>query len=75
MSDNYPPDQGARWTAEYMANEYRNEAANVKLQYRELKKLINELIDAIPQDRILWHQDVGDLIEKLKKKMEDDDVR
>jgi len=64
-----------RHTAEYMAKEYKNEAANVKLQYRELRKLINELIDAIPQDRILWHQDVNDLIEKLKKKMEKDNVR
>ena len=64
-----------RHTAEYMAKEYKNEDANVKLQYRELRKLINELIDAIPQDRILWHQDVNDLIEKLKKKMEKDNVR
>ena len=38
-----------RHTAEYMAKEYKNEAANVKLQYRELRKLINELIDAIPR--------------------------
>ena len=35
MNDNYPPDQGARWTAEYMANEYKNEAANVKYKYRQ----------------------------------------
>ena len=33
MNDNYPPDQGARWTAEYMANEYRNDAANMKYKY------------------------------------------
>ena len=64
-----------RYTAEYMANEYKNEAANVKLQYRQLRDLINELIDAIPKDRILWHQDVNDLISKVKQKMEDDDVR
>ena len=64
-----------RYTAEYMANEYKNEAANVKLQYRQLRDLINELIDAIPKDRILWHQDVNDLIRKVKQKMEDDDVR
>ena len=75
MNDNYPPDQGARWTAEYMANEYKNEAANVKYKYRQLRELINELIDAIPKDRILWHQDVNDLIDKVKQKMEDDDVR
>lgn len=64
-----------RYTAEYMANEYKNEAANVKLQYRQLRELINELINAIPKDRILWHQDVNDLIDKVKQKMEDDDVR
>tara|TARA_B100000965_G_scaffold406745_1_gene447854 strand:- start:680 stop:910 length:231 start_codon:yes stop_codon:yes gene_type:complete len=64
-----------RYTAEYMANEYKNEAANVKLQYSQLRELINELIDAIPKDRILWHQDVNDLIDKVKQKMEDDDVR
>jgi hypothetical protein len=33
------------------------------------------LIDAIPKDRILWHQDVNDLIDKVKQKMEDDNVR
>jgi len=65
----------ARYTAEYMANEYRNEAANVKYKYKELRNLIIELIDAIPKDRILWHQDVNDLIEKVKQKMENDDVR
>ena len=65
----------ARYTAEYMANEYRNEAANVKYKYKELRNLITELIDAIPKDRILWHQDVNDLIEKVKQKMEEDDVR
>jgi broad-specificity NMP kinase len=64
-----------RHTAEYMANEYKNEAANVKLQYSQLREMINELIDAIPKDRILWHQDVNDLIDKLKQKMEDDNVR
>ena len=64
-----------RYTAEYMANEYKNEAGNVKLQYSQLRELINELIDAIPKDRILWHQDVNDLIDKVKQKMEDDDVR
>ncbi len=64
-----------RYTAEYMANEYKNEAANVKLQYSQLRELINELIDAIPKDRILWHQDVNDLIDKVKQKMEDDNVR
>ena len=37
-----------RHTAEYMAKEYKNEAANVKLQYRELRKY-HELIDAIPR--------------------------
>ena len=29
-----------RYTAEYMANEYKNEAANVKLQYSQLRELI-----------------------------------
>ena len=43
MSDNYPPDQGARWTAEYMANEYRNEAANMKYKYNQLKKTVKKL--------------------------------
>tara|TARA_Y100000590_G_scaffold454311_1_gene600886 strand:- start:3350 stop:3568 length:219 start_codon:yes stop_codon:yes gene_type:complete len=64
-----------RYTAEYMANEYRNEAADVKYKYKELRNLVVELIDAIPEDRILWHQDVNDLITKVKQKMENDDVR
>ena len=27
-----------RYTAEYMANEYKNESANMKYRYNELKK-------------------------------------
>ena len=75
MSDNYPPDQGARWTAEYMANEYRNEAANMKYKDNQLKKTVKKLIQAIPQDRILWHQDIKDLVDEVEEQMENHDVR
>ena len=64
-----------RYTAEYMANEYKNESANIKHKYNSLKKTVKELIKAIPQDRILWHQDVKELVDKVEEQMEDDDVR
>jgi len=41
-----------RYTAEYMANEYKNESASIKYKYNELKKTVQKLIEAIPQDRI-----------------------
>jgi 16S rRNA C967 or C1407 C5-methylase (RsmB/RsmF family) len=64
-----------RYTAEYMANEYKNESANMKYKYNELKKTVKELIKAIPQDRILWQQDVKELVDKVEEQMEEDDVR
>jgi len=65
----------ARYTAEYMANEYRNDAANLKYKYNQLKKTVKKLIQAIPQDRILWQQDVKDLVDEVEKQMEKHDVR
>ena len=64
-----------RHTAEYMANEYKNESANIKHKYNELKKTIKKLLEAIPQDRILWQQDVKDLVDEVEKQMEKHDVR
>ena len=65
----------ARYTAEYMANEYKNDSANMKYKYKKLKKTVKELIKAIPQDRILWQQDVKELVDKVEEQMEKDDVR
>ena len=33
----------ARYTAEYMANEYKNDSANMKYKYNKLKKTVKEL--------------------------------
>lgn len=65
----------ARYTAEYMANEYKNEAGNLKYKYNELKKTVKKLIEAIPQDRILWQQDVKDLVQEVEEQMEKHNVR
>ena len=65
----------ARYTAEYMANEYKNESANMKYKYNQLKKTVKKLIEAIPQDRILWQQDVKDLVQEVEEQMENHDVR
>ena len=72
MNDDH---MAARYTAEYMANEYRNDSANMKLKYNELKKTVKKLIQAIPQDRILWQQDVKDLVQEVEEQMEKHDVR
>lgn len=72
MNDDH---MAARYTAEYMANEYKNDSANMKLKYNELKKTVKKLIEAIPQDRILWQQDVKDLVQEVEEQMEKHDVR
>ena len=72
MNDDH---MAARYTAEYMANEYKNDSANMKLKYNELKKTVKKLIQAIPQERILWQQDVKDLVQEVKEQMEKHDVR
>ena len=64
-----------RYTAEYMANEYKNDASNIKHKYNELKKIVKKLIEAIPQGRILWQQDVKDLVQEVEEQMERHDVR
>ena len=58
-----------------MANEYKNESANMKYKYNQLKKTVKKLIEAIPQDRILWQQDVKDLVQEVEEQMENHDVR
>ena len=72
MNDDH---MAARYTAEYMANEYKNDSANMKLKYNELKKTVKKLIQAIPQDRILWQQDVKDLVQEVEEQMEKHNVR
>jgi len=72
MNDDH---MAARYTAEYMANEYKNESANMKYKYNQLKKTVKKLIEAIPQDRILWQQDVKDLVQEVEEQMENHDVR
>ena len=72
MNDDH---MAARYTAEYMANEYKNESANMKYKYNQLKKTVKKLIEAIPQDRILWQQDVKDLVKEVEEQMENHDVR
>ena len=72
MNDDH---MAARYTAEYMANEYKNESANMKYKYNQLKKTVKKLIEAIPQDRILWQQDVKDLVQEVEEQTEKHDVR
>ena len=72
MNDDH---MAARYTAEYMANAYKNESANMKYKYNQLKKTVKKLIEAIPQDRILWQQDVKDLVQEVEEQMENHDVR
>jgi len=76
MSEDWQNKQAQmRYTAEYMANEYKNESANMKYKYNELKKTVQKLIEAIPQDRILWQQDVKDLVQQVEEQMEKHNVR
>lgn len=76
MSEDWQNKQAQmRYTAEYMANEYKNESTNMKYKYNELKKTVKKLIEAIPQDRILWQQDVKDLVQQVEEQMEKHNVR
>ena len=72
MNDDH---MAARYTAEFIAYEYKNESANMKYKYNQLKKTVKKLIEAIPQDRILWQQDVKDLVQEVEEQMENHDVR
>ena len=50
MSDNWQNKEAQmRYTAEYMANEYKNDPANMKLKYNPPKKTVKKLIEAIPR--------------------------
>ena len=62
MSDN-----AARYTAEYMANEYRNEASGWTYKYEELKEDVKKLISLMPTDRILWVPDIKEQVTKIEK--------
>ena len=65
----------ARYTAEYMANEYRNEASAWKYKYEKLAEQITNFLSALPRDRIIWYPDIEELAMKLLKQMEKDHGR
>ena len=53
MSDNW-----RQYTAEYMANEYRNDAASWKSKYEKVTIAIRDLISSMPKEQIVWYPDV-----------------
>tara|TARA_Y100000591_G_C21737547_1_gene647474 strand:- start:842 stop:1054 length:213 start_codon:yes stop_codon:yes gene_type:complete len=70
MSDNW-----RQYTAEYMANEYRNDAASWKSKYEKVKVAIRDLINSMPKEQIVWYPDVQKKVDKIEEILEKDNNR
>ena len=70
MSDNW-----RQYTAEYMANEYRNDAASWKNKYEKVTIAIRDLINSMPREQIVWYPDVQKKVDKIEKILEKDNNR
>jgi len=65
----------ARYTAEYMANEYKRDASEWKFKYENLSKLVTSFLNVLPKDRILWYPDISERAKNIIKQMEKDNGR
>tara|TARA_B000000557_G_scaffold160292_1_gene129988 strand:+ start:112 stop:324 length:213 start_codon:yes stop_codon:yes gene_type:complete len=70
MSDNW-----RQYTAEYMANEYRNDAATWKSKYEKVTIAIRDLISSMPKEQIVWYPDVQKKVDKIEEILEKDNNR
>ena len=70
MSDNW-----RQYTAEYMANEYRNDAASWKIKYENVKVAIRDFINSMPKEQIVWYPDVQKQVDKIEKILDKDNNR
>ncbi len=64
-----------RYTAEYMANEYKNEAASWKWKFNRLADALDDLVKVMPKEQIVWYPDVDEQVRKLEKLIEEERKR
>ncbi len=64
-----------RYTAEYMANEYKNEAASWKWKFNRLADALDDLVKVMPKEQIDWYPDVDEQVRKLEKLIEEERKR
>ncbi len=64
-----------RYTAEYMANEYKNEASSWKWKFNRLADALDELVKVMPKEQIVWYPDVDEQVKKLEKLIEEERKR
>jgi hypothetical protein len=69
MNDDH---MAARYTAEYMANEYKNEAANWKWKFNKFIDALDDLIKTMPKEQIVWYPDVDEKVKQLEKLIEEE---
>jgi hypothetical protein len=60
-----------RYTAEYMANEYKNEAASWKWKFNRLADALDDLVKVMPKEQIVWYPDVDEKVKELEKLIEE----
>ena len=64
-----------RYTAQYMANEYKNEAASWKWKFNRLADALDDLVKVMPKEQIVWYPDVDEQVKKLEKLIEEERKR
>jgi hypothetical protein len=76
MSEDWQNKQAQmRYTAEYMANEYKNEASSWKWKFNRLADALDELVKVMPKEQIVWYPDVDEQVKKLEKLIEEERKR
>ena len=60
-----------RYTAEYMANEYKNEASGWKFKFNKLADALDELVKVMKKEQIVWYPDVDEKVKELEKLIEE----
>lgn len=61
-----------RYTAEYMAKEYKNEASSWKWKFNKLADALDDLVKMMPKEQIVWYPDVDEQVKKLEKLIEEE---
>ncbi len=64
-----------RYTAQYMANEYKNEASSWKGKFNKLADALDELVRVMPKEQIVWYPDVDAKVKELEKLIEEERKR
>jgi hypothetical protein len=62
MNDNWK-----QYTAEYMANEYKRDASEWKYKFDKMCEAVDELIEVMPKEQIVWYPDVDEKVQMLVK--------